>query len=328
VLQRDLQRNILVRADPLEIRRVDVHHAVVKREVSELERRNNIALLNATVPLRDEFFAGYGWTPEQTRATRERSDEIRRARHFSRSFRCLKRTTHFQPKRFGGMKWHLRAAALNPELERLLKNPDEWLRTCGKLFKGFERSSTVGAGGGVVLKRFNFRKPGNLFKDLFRQSRALRAFQKAHHLETLRIATPRPIAAAEKRLVRVLLASYLVTEEIPDGRELGEYLQGVSRIDRNVVRAVAELVGRLHEEGFSHRDMKETNLLLDANLGPHLIDLDGLKFMHRVPDQRAGADLARLARAASKYPVVARSERILFLKRYCACRGLKRVPRP
>jgi len=326
-LQRDLQRNILVHSDPLEFRRVDVYHAVVKAEVTEDERRENLALLSATVPLRDEFFAAYGWTPVQAGLTRQRADDIRRSRHYSRSDRCLKRNSEFSSERIGGLKWHARKRFLSEQVRTLLADPEQWLRTRARLFKGFERSSTVGAGDGVVLKRYNFKKPGNLLKDLFRPSRALQAYRKAHHLELMKIASPRPIAAAERRWGRILITSYLVTEEIPEARDLGAYLSSVSRPDRNVIRQIAQLIGRLHEEGFSHRDMKETNLLLDGNLKPFLIDLDGLKFLHRIPEARAAADLERLARAAAKYSCVTRLDRMQFLREYCRARRLARVPK-
>jgi tRNA A-37 threonylcarbamoyl transferase component Bud32 len=326
VLQRDLQRNILVHPATGELRRVDVQHARLLRTVTEDQRRANLALLNATVPLSDMFFRAYGWTPAQAHATRLLSEAIRRARVHSRSKRCLKRNSEFAPRRFGRLRWHVRLKFLDEHLRGVLTDPDGFLATRAHLFKGPERSSTVGSAGGVVVKRFNLRKPANLLKDLFRPSRALRAFRKAYHLETLGLPTPRPLAAAEQRVLRCLLRSYLVTEEVPGARDLGRYLARVPRVESAVVRQLAELVGRLHAEGFSHRDLKETNLLLDPAGRVYLIDLDGLAFLRRVSDERAAADLARLARAVASFSSVTDADRAAFLRHYCRVRQVRRLP--
>jgi tRNA A-37 threonylcarbamoyl transferase component Bud32 len=39
------------------------------------------------------------------------------------------------------------------------------------------------------------------------------------------------------------------------------------------------LIGRLDREGFSHRDLKASNFVLDAVGSPRLIVLDGLSFV-------------------------------------------------
>lgn len=327
VLQRDLQRNILVQPATAELRRVDVQHARLLRTVTEDHRRANLALLNATVPLGEAFFRAYGWTPAQARATRALSEAIRRARVHSRSKRCLKRNSEFAPCRLGRLRWHVRLKFLDDHLRGVLADPDGFLAGRAHLFKGPERSATVGSAGGVVVKRFNLRKPENLLKDLFRPSRALRAFRKAYHLETLGLPTPRPLAAAERRVLRCLLASYLVTEEVPGARDLGGYLRSVPRVERAVVRQLAELAARLHAEGFSHRDLKETNLLLDQAGRLYLIDLDGLTFLSRVPEERAAADLARLARAVAPFASVTAADRAAFLRHYCRTRRVRRLPR-
>jgi tRNA A-37 threonylcarbamoyl transferase component Bud32 len=326
VLQRDLQRNILVNTRTLEMRRVDVHHAEIKAEVSERERRANIGLLNATIPLQDIFFSTYGWSARDAKEIRELSDNIRRARIYERTDRCFKRNSDFSFHRANGINWHVRTDAMSEVLRNVMDDPETWLRTRAKLFKGFERSSTVGAADGVVVKRQNVRSLWVVVKELLRPSRGLRAFRKAHHLDALDIASPRPIAAAEKRRFRILSTSYLVTQEIPNAQELGDYLTKVSSPDIKVAKQLGELIGKLHKEGFTHRDMKETNLLLDGELHPFIIDLDGLKFVDRIPEDRAATDLQRLLRASTKYPSVTKRHRMVFLKHYCRARGLMRVP--
>jgi tRNA A-37 threonylcarbamoyl transferase component Bud32 len=184
----------------------------------------------------------------------------------------------------------------------------------------------VGAFDGVVLKRFNTKNRLNYLKNLFRRSRAFRAYQKAYHLELLGVPTPKPIAAAERRVLRVLLNSYLVTEEIRGATDLGAILRQGTRPDRALVRQAAQLVARIHEEGFSHSDLKETNIVRGDDGRLYLLDLDALDYLGRVPEERGAADLARLLKGANKYPNVTRAERMAFLLTYCRARGMRRVP--
>ena len=108
----------------------------------------------------------------------------------------------------------------------------------------------MGRAGGVVLKRYNLRKLTNLLKDLFRASKARRAFRKAYHLELAGVPTARPLATADRRLGGLLLRSYLLMEEIPDAQHLGQW-----RGDPYVAaRTAAALLPKLHHEGFRHRD--------------------------------------------------------------------------
>ena len=87
------------------------------------------------------------------------------------------------------------------------------------------------------------------------------------------------------------------------------------------------MIGRLHGEGFSHRDLKPTNILFDDQGLPHLIDLDGLHRMAAIPDSRAAADLERLNRGVAAWKQIGTGERMSFLHAYCRLRRLRRIPR-
>jgi hypothetical protein len=144
----------------------------------------------------------------------------------------------------------VRFPLLNDDAKKILERPDDFLSRKNALLKN-GRSSTVGAGDGFVLKRYNFRKWGNLFKDLFRHSKARKNFLKAYHLELAGIPTARPVATADARAV-FLLRSYFLMEEIRDAAPL----QKCPADDLEIIRNVAQLLARLHNEGFCHRDLK------------------------------------------------------------------------
>ncbi len=291
VLQRDLHpENILVNSR--EVRLVDLHGTVLKTPTDE-EISDNLARLRLFLPI--------PVTPE----IEQRSAEFGRQFFAQRARRCLKRNREFD--RQDG--WFIR----KPVWKDALRDPEAFLRRARILKQG--RTSIVSAADGFVMKQYNLRRPSRLLKDLFRRSRAVNAYLKAYHLELASIPTARPVAAGEKRICGFLLRSYFVMEELKNVRDVSQWPGN----RRQTARRVGELIARLHEAGFSHRDLKESNIVLDPDGRPALLDLEGLKFDGCVSPRRAAADLKRLARI----PQAGRMERVAFLFRYCKTRKLR-----
>lgn len=314
VLHKDLHPgNLLVKRKPMELRLIDLHGVIVKARLTSTERARNLALLRIGFPI--------PVSPEVQRL----STALRRQLLQQRSRRCFWRNREFDRRRLGGMIWHVRLPFFTSIVEEVLSDPDGFLKSRAHILKP-GRTSTVGRAEGVVLKRYNLRKVLSLAKDLARDSRARRAYRQSYHLELLGIPTARPIATADRRAGGVLLRSYFLMEEIQGAMDLGAYLRAGHLPKAALIQQAASLVGRMHAEGYSHRDLKETNLVLDSGGRLHVIDLDGLKFCDPVPERRAALDLMRLAGGLKQYPAVTRRHRILFLLGYCRVRGLRRVP--
>ena len=314
-MQEDLHlANLLVRKNPFELRLVDLHGTRVCDALSRDERQKNLALLRVFLPVRV--------SPE----IEAQSRELRKRLLHERSRRCLRNNREFSAQRHGGLKWRVRLPFLNEAVLRVMEDPDGYLKTRATILKP-GRTSTVGKADGVVLKRFNLRKIQNLFKDLFRPSRARRAFHKAYHLELAGVPTARPMAMAQRSAGGVLLRSYLLMEEIPGAKELGNWLKAGHSPDAALVRKLADTIARLHEEGFSHRDLKLSNLVLSEDENIFVLDLDGLKFVHNVSTRRAAADLERLERSVKKDFAGADVHRRLFIRIYCQARRLGKIPR-
>ncbi len=306
VLQRDLHAgNLLVGANG-ELRLVDLHGIVIKPRLTEAEREHNLATLTLSVAL------------PVSPAVRALAVRLRRELYAYRSKRCLKHNRDFAPLKFGGLRWHVRLQLATPAVKAILNDPDAHLAGEMKILKA-GRCATVGVRDGLVLKRHNFRDLANLAKDSFRPSRAERAFRKAYHLELVGIPTARPIAAANQRVGGLPWHSYFLMEEIPNVVELPDWKGDL----RRVVRDMAELVARLHNEGFRHRDLKATNILVGPAGQLYLIDLEGLRYMKTVPRARVLFDLGRLARGVAALPYASRSHRVAFLRAYCKARGLR-----
>jgi len=314
VIQPDLHAgNLLVRSDNGELRLVDVGHVEFKRRITPAERLANLAFLKLSVPI------------PLPREADLLVPALRKRVYRRRSRRCLKENREFASVCAGGLVWHARRPFLNESLCRIMEDPDGVFENGARLLKA-GRTTTVGSRDGFVLKRFNLVKPANVVKDLFRGSRAKRTYRLAYQLELLGIRTPRPLAFAERKKAGFLLKSYGVCEEIRDSRTLAALLNVDRPIDPRVVRNLAELIARLHEEGFSYRDPKGSNFLVGGEGEIFLLDLDGLRFGKRISETAAAANLARLARAVGRAPAVGPKERLAFLLQYYRTRGLKGVP--
>ena len=316
VLQQDLHPgNLLVNSATREIRLVDLHGTIVRNCLVAAEREQNLARLAVSFPL------------PLDKSILELSAGIGRNLRYERSRRCLRHNREFAPWRSGPWKGWVRQPNLTEAARKILSDPDAFLASKGARLLKAGRSSTVGAGSGLVLKRYNFRKLGNALKDLFRQSKARRSYRRAYHLELAGVPTARIVATVDRRCCGFLLRSCVLMEEIAGAQELGAYLQQSGAISLHLVHQAAELIGALHREGLSHRDLKESNIVLDETGRLSLLDLDGLEFVDVLSEARAASDLERFARGVMKFEKAGRIHRMAFLRRYCRVRGIGRVPR-
>lgn len=227
-------------------------------------------------------------------------------------------TSQLTPQTSGLVRWLVRTDLPEDPLRNVLAHPEEWLRDPSRYFKN-SRNVTIArlpgtAGSGWVLRRLNYGKLSHRLRDFFRPARTQRAFHSGLLLEQAGIATARVLAAGEERRLRWPLRAYLLTEEIPGAVTLAALLQQAHRQTRQAVGHLAILLAQLHNHGFSHRDLKATNVLFDNQLRPHLIDLDGVRRVRFGVRARAVADLARLAQDV---PSVSVHLMVRFLKTYC-----------
>jgi len=173
-----------------------------------------------------------------------------------------------------------------------------------------------------IIKRYRPKNLRDLFKDLFRPSRARRAFERAFLLQSHNIPTATPVAAGEKRCCRWLRESYLISAEIPNVRTLWDVKMKTRdpRQTRLLVRRLAETMARLHNAGLSHSDPNLANFLVcgdDFRLSPLIvIDLDNVRPVRRVSLRQAAKDLRRLLRVR-----ISPRERLWFVAQYCHVRS-------
>jgi hypothetical protein len=249
ILQRDLHPGNLLINDR-EIRLVDLHGTELKTPTAG-EIADNLARLRMFLPI-----------------DAPPNKELEREFYRQRARRCLKRNRDFD--RQDG--WYCRKEFWKPEW----RDPAAFFARAKILKRG--GTSLVGSADGVVVKQYNLRRPSRLIKDLFRRSRAVKAYLKAYHLELVGIPTARPFAAGQR-----WFTSWFVMEEIPNARPA----------DPDAAR---ELIARLHDAGFSHRDLKPSNIVMNEKGDAILIDLEGLRFVGDISPEQRAKDLARFER--------------------------------
>ena len=223
----------------------------------------------------------------------------------------------------GRLRWFVRLRVAPREITEVLDDPDRFLVEPARLLAHSDLITLgvippLAAGTApLLLRRLNYGRPRHRLRDIFRPTRTERAFHHGLGLERAGVRTPRVLAAGVERCLRWPVRAYLLTEFVPDAVTLDHYLAQHRSLPRELVLRLADLLARLHAQGFSHRDLKASNILFDRELQPHLIDLDGVRYCGSPDDRQALANLARLAREFVPYPSELGWKAGRFLHRYC-----------
>ncbi len=271
----------------------------------------------------------------------------------SRDRRCLSSNRYYRRVRSWVAAGHAVADVDPVALRGLLADPDEPFRRAGACVLKDSRSSTVvemdfpvaGTVQRVIYKRFRLTAWSNPWTALVRPSPALRSWINGHGLRERCLPTARPLAVFHRRRFGLSYEGYLITEKIPDARDLHGFLAGLQSrsaperqaLLRRLIEQVGCLVRELHLRRLSHRDLKAANILvrgeeassirpgapgpatlLSPSLGSRLclIDLVGLAARHKLSRPRRVQNLARLNASFLHSPALTRTDRLRFLRAY------------
>jgi tRNA A-37 threonylcarbamoyl transferase component Bud32 len=316
VLHGDLHpSNILAHRETAEFRLVDLYQIAIKESLSEEEKQHSKAILAMHLPI------------PVSRTTFLLSRQLRWKAVQKRARRCLRENQDFGTIRIGDRTWQVSKALIQDPIKARFNQLDEAFQSAPNLLKDGRSSTVTRLPEGAVLKRYNFKKRLNYIKDFFRLSRGKRSFLNAYHLEIVDIPTARGIATADIRKATGARQSYFAMEDLSQAVHLLDW-QG----DRHtLIQATAQLIAHLHNEAFSHRDLKATNIMLDPDGTAYLIDLDGLEFKGTLPPIKlVASDLRRLYHDGEKHLAAQPSEKRAFLRTYLRARdvtpyGLKTI---
>jgi tRNA A-37 threonylcarbamoyl transferase component Bud32 len=228
------------------------------------------------------------------------------------------------------------------DLLAVLKQPDAPLTAAGsEIIKESDVSSVAktsflldGRPTAAAFKRACYQSWRKAVLSLFRRSRSLRAWHLGHALRERGIDAARPLLVCEPRTGWLQWESYLATQWI-DGDHLHDYARRIAALGavdcrqgtRSTAVILGRMLGRMHAWNVGHRDLKAQNLMLaeqGGRLHAFLIDLDGVRLVGRLSEQRRARNLARLATSMEAHPWLTRSDKLRFLRAYLAVAPLER----
>jgi hypothetical protein len=176
-------KNILYSAAKQQFCLLDIDKVEFHATLNEPQRIEHIAVFHSRFPLGPAFYDGYGSGLSRHAAEIDkRANVVRRACISGWSRRCLKHPHAVGTKRIGGLRWHIRLAYWDSQLENVLRNPD----------------AADNATGFVV--------------DCLRHHSAKKAYRRAYFRELSGERVLRPVAVAEKRVLGFAVRGYFVAK--------------------------------------------------------------------------------------------------------------------
>lgn len=167
---------------------------------------------------------------------------------------------------------------------------------------------------------------------LVRTNRTLRTWRIGHELLRRGIATARPLAVIVPHRFDFTNHSYVVHEWIERGLNLRDWCWWASELKpgqrhhvmRSAATSLGDLLGRMHSQHVSHRDLKPGNMLLVSagrNVHSYVIDLDGVSIHKSLSQGLRLRNLSRLVVGLSELPRLDRTVHLRFLRAYLRAVG-------
>ncbi len=177
----------------------------------------------------------------------------------------------------------------------------------------------------VYFKRYVY-PPRRWFEFVLRPGKAAVEAWAYATLQQLGIPTLEVVAFGEQRVFGALVASFIVTREVPYSQDLRRYgaevwyhlpLEERQRIYREIAGKLVEQVRTAHAANFFHHDLKWRNILLQeggSSFTPVWIDAPRASRMHIRRRRGAVVDLSGLARIAIS--LLSKYDRMRFVWNY------------
>jgi tRNA A-37 threonylcarbamoyl transferase component Bud32 len=188
----------------------------------------------------------------------------------------------------------------------------------------------------VVIKRQVNKSFLGMIRNCFRKSRAIRAWKAGYAMIHRGMAVAKPLAVLERRIGPVVFETMLVTEEVKPSTNLRAFMMntlGEIPVEKRgefksvITEQLATLMRKMDFNGFTHRDMKGVNILLQnmtfeykgqpaKDIRVIVIDLDALKIDGRKTERDQLRAIVRLSYCVDYSEYVTRTDRARFLKAY------------
>ncbi len=189
----------------------------------------------------------------------------------------------------------------SPAFQLFINNPQASFKAPETQILKAGRTATVAsinlAGRKLVVKRYNIKSFWHGLSLLFKPSRARLSWRLAHQLQFVGLPTAKPVAFIEKRFLGLRRNAYFVMEYIEGQRAdvFFDHFSPEKSQDQTIAKRIIALFFNLARLRLSHGDLKITNILINSNQEPVLIDLDGMREHHslRSLGRRFNQDLER-----------------------------------
>lgn len=175
-----------------------------------------------------------------------------------------------------------------------------------------DRAGVVGvecAGRRVCVKLFYDRSLKGRMRNLFRFSKAKRAWRCGVKLMERGIPVPATVGYAETRGGMGLMITALVEDAI----RLDVWIRQ-NGFSEPTAKALGQFVRRLHDVGVAHKDLSPRNILIRAGGDCRLLDYEDARFFHDVSRRRRLCDLHHLYERSVS--IVPRNSWRIFLESY------------
>lgn len=223
--------------------------------------------------------------------------------------------------------------------ERWLRSPLAWTTPAKSRIIKNSHTATVseaslpvnGESPQIIVKRTLSRNLLKRFLLVFR-SRNAKAWRTANMLLNRDIPIAQPLAIVERfRLGLFRTDSLLLTDFVVNAADLERFCRETisscsgadqRRMKSELIGVLVRLMRRFHDRGFSHRDFKAQNLLVqwaepfeDRPLIT-MVDMDGVRYVGTADRATRDRALVRLAVSMLDIPGCTRTDRLRFLRRY------------
>jgi hypothetical protein len=182
-----------------------------------------------------------------------------------------------------------------------------------------------GAQRAFYIKRYFSPRLSYTLKDIFRHSKAMKAWKAAQMLSRDGFHTAPALAAGERRKFGILTDAFLITDEVC-ASSVAEVAGQLSldpspetmRRKRELIRSFGAEVGRMHALRILHGDLVPGNILVDASFEPaKFVFLDNdrtRKLLANLPLKLVERNLVQVGRF--RLPGISSTDRLRFFKAY------------
>ena len=135
------------------------------------------------------------------------------------------------------------------------------------------------------------------------------------------LGTPEVIALGHKKIAGVCVNTFIITRSVEDAKPLYECIPIIANASISVrhrfLRELGETIGRMHEAGIFHGDLRAGNILV-KEAGPYwkfyLLDNERTKKFNTLPRKLRVKNLVQINMLPSK--LINRTDRMRFFKSY------------